>query len=104
MLRSFLTPLKARFDVSPLPSPSLQPTHTPTNDDFAPEDFARDVLIELMRNSMEKLKSSDDVRSKNEVRELLLLCMHTLNRHRRLWERYKESCYKTHAPRTYFGS
>lgn len=67
MLRSLLTPLKARFDVSPLSSPSLQTTHTPVNDDFAPEDFARDVLIELMRNSMEKLKSSEDLRSRNEV-------------------------------------
>lgn len=67
MLRSLLTPLKARFDVSPLSSPSLQTTQTPVNDDFAPEDFARDVLIELMRNSMEKLKSSEDFRSRNEV-------------------------------------
>jgi len=37
-------------------------------DDIAPEDFARDVLIELMRNAVEKLKETSDIQTKVGVR------------------------------------
>ncbi len=56
MLRTLLTPLRSRFDVSP----RLPPQNVPgiQEDERAPEDFARDVLVELMRNSVEELKQS----------------------------------------------
>jgi hypothetical protein len=72
MLRTLLTPLRGRFDLSPL-SPAL-PTATvpvtPGDDELDPEDFARDVLIELMRISVESLKVAEDVKSKAEVSRL----------------------------------
>ncbi|KZT25814.1 beach-domain-containing protein [Neolentinus lepideus HHB14362 ss-1] len=68
MLRTLLTPLVARFDLSP----RLEPTTPKTpvfgeEDDLAPEDFARDVLIELMRNGVDKLKVAEDARSRIEI-------------------------------------
>jgi hypothetical protein len=66
MLRSFLTPLRARFDVSPRPDASFESV-TFVDDDVAPEDFARDVLIELMRNSVEELKEANNIRARTEV-------------------------------------
>jgi hypothetical protein len=70
MLRSLLTPLRARFDVSPSrPDAAFEPP-IPADDEFAPEDFARDVLVELMRNSVESLKMADNVRSRTEVSSL----------------------------------
>ncbi|KAI0067044.1 beach-domain-containing protein [Artomyces pyxidatus] len=64
MLSALFTPLRARFDTSP----RLETVLPPQDDqDVAPEDFARDVLVELMRNAVEKLKSTEDVRSKIEV-------------------------------------
>ncbi|KAI0261217.1 beach-domain-containing protein [Gloeopeniophorella convolvens] len=66
MLSALLTPLRARFDTSPrldaLPSPVDD-----NEDAITPEEFARDVLVELMRNAVEKLKTKDDVRSQIEV-------------------------------------
>lgn len=64
MLSALLTPLRARFDASPRQETTPLP---PADDELAPEDFARDVLIELMRNAVEKLKSTEDVRSKIDV-------------------------------------
>jgi hypothetical protein len=66
MLRSLLTPLRARFDVSPRPDASFE-TPTPVDEDFAPEDFARDVLVELMRASVESLKTAEYVQSRTQV-------------------------------------
>ncbi|KAI0049337.1 beach-domain-containing protein [Auriscalpium vulgare] len=63
MFSALLTPLRARFDTSP----RIDAQPTPDEQDVAPEDFARDVLIELMRNAVEKLKTTEDVRSKLEV-------------------------------------
>ncbi|KAI0317827.1 beach-domain-containing protein [Amylostereum chailletii] len=63
MLSALLTPLKARFDLSP----RLEPETLPPEDVNSPEDFARDVLVELMRNSVERLKMEEEVRSKIEV-------------------------------------
>jgi len=66
MFSALLTPLRARFETPH----RLEAATTPAGDNedaIAPEDFARDVLIELMRNSVEKLKTTGDVRSKVEV-------------------------------------
>ncbi|KXN83156.1 hypothetical protein AN958_01769 [Leucoagaricus sp. SymC.cos] len=67
MLRTFLTPLRARFDVSP----RLPPQNVPESeeDGQTPEDFARDVLIELMRNSVEELKQTSDVEGRIKIME-----------------------------------
>ncbi|KAG7440786.1 beach-domain-containing protein [Guyanagaster necrorhizus] len=59
MFRTLLTPLKAHFDFSPPISGH--------DGETSPEDFARDVLIELMRNAMENLKTSDTIREKTEI-------------------------------------
>jgi hypothetical protein len=66
MLQSFLTPLRARFDISPRPETTFESV-IPVDDEVAPEDFARDVLIELMRNSVEELKGADNMKSRTEV-------------------------------------
>lgn len=70
MFRTLLTPLRARFDLTPRTDTFQIPPKTPIqeeDDDLAPEDFARDVLIELMRNSVENLKEADGTRAKLEV-------------------------------------
>ncbi|KAA1472737.1 beach-domain-containing protein [Dentipellis sp. KUC8613] len=66
MLSALLTPLRARFDTSPRVESTPLPADD-NDDDLAPEDFARDVLIELMRNSVERLKVTEELRSKIEV-------------------------------------
>ena len=66
MFSALLTPLRARFETAPHVEAVTTPT-TDNADDIAPEDFARDVLIELMRNAVEKLKTTGDVCSQVEV-------------------------------------
>ncbi|KAI0273049.1 beach-domain-containing protein [Russula aff. rugulosa BPL654] len=66
MFSALLTPLRTRFEAAP----QVEAVTTPTADnvvDIAPEDFARDVLIEIMRNAVEKLKTTGDVCSQAEV-------------------------------------
>ena len=66
MFSALLTPLRARFEVTP----QVEAVTAPTTDnvvDIAPEDFARDVLIEIMRNAVDKLKTTGDVCSRVEV-------------------------------------
>lgn len=66
MFSALLTPLRARFESAP----QVEAVPTPANGnvvDIAPEDFARDVLIEIMRNAVEKLKTTGDVCSQIEV-------------------------------------
>jgi hypothetical protein len=65
MLRSLLTPFRARFDQQPA-SPAVNVTGD-EEDLLAPEDFARDVLIELMRNSVDSLKAADSIHAQTEV-------------------------------------
>ena len=68
MLQTLLSPLRSRFELSPRSPPySEQSNSNPEDDDINPAEFARDVLIELMRNSVEKLKQADDQRNKCEV-------------------------------------
>lgn len=68
MLRTLLTPLRARFDLSPRTTTTPLPPTIQDEDELAPEDFARDVMIELMRNSVENLKLAEDTRTKIQVR------------------------------------
>ncbi|KAI8986856.1 beach-domain-containing protein [Trametes punicea] len=67
MFRTLLTPLSARFSLStPLsPRPGAEAPEQP--DELDPEDFARDVLVELMRNATERLKTSDSLAERVEV-------------------------------------
>lgn len=64
MFRTLLTPLSARFALSP--SSPLPEEHT-QQDDFAPEDFARDVLIDLMRGFVDKLKFAETMQAKSDA-------------------------------------
>lgn len=67
MFKTLLTPLRARFDLSPRTATIAPPPVTVDEDELAPEDFARDVLIELMRNSVENLKQADSRKGQMEV-------------------------------------
>ncbi|KAF5354041.1 hypothetical protein D9756_006953 [Leucocoprinus leucothites] len=67
MLRTFLTPLRARFDVSPRLPP--QNASNMQQDERTPEDFARDVLVELMRNSVEELKQVEGFEERMKILE-----------------------------------
>ena len=63
MFRTLWSPLRARFDISSqLPRQSLSGVDGPT-----PEDFAQDVLVELMRNSVEQLKLADQFEDRIKV-------------------------------------
>ncbi|KAF8895064.1 hypothetical protein CPB85DRAFT_1229973 [Mucidula mucida] len=64
MLRTLLT-LVARFDLSP----RFEEAPLPAEEDgeLDPEDFAREVMIELMRNTLDNLKDADTLREKTEV-------------------------------------
>jgi hypothetical protein len=68
MLRSLLSPLSDRFAISPRPEIS---SAAHTEDIFSPEDFARDVLVEVMRNAVERLKFAEGLSTRSEVH---LLC------------------------------
>ncbi|TFK65264.1 beach-domain-containing protein [Pluteus cervinus] len=68
MLRTLLTPLRARFELTPKVEEAFPPSPVQEEEDeLAPEDFARDVLIELMRNSIENLREADGTRAKVQV-------------------------------------
>jgi hypothetical protein len=67
MLRTLFTPLRAHFDSSPR-TPNTSSVSAQDNDELAPENFARDVIIELMRSSMENLKLAQDTGTKAQVR------------------------------------
>ncbi|KAJ2916640.1 hypothetical protein MD484_g3777, partial [Candolleomyces efflorescens] len=68
MFTNLLSPLKARFDqLSPrTPSQAFLDVASPQDDVQSPEDFARDVLVQLMRNSVENLKMADTQGVKGE--------------------------------------
>jgi hypothetical protein len=69
MFRSLLSPLRSRFDLSPrTPTTAVSGASATSDADTAtPEDFARDVLVELMRNSVEDLKAANGTKAKSEV-------------------------------------
>jgi hypothetical protein len=68
MFRTLLTPLVAAFDLSPRNATSDLPATSEHDDgDIDPEEFARDVMIELMRNSVENLKTAEDATGRVQV-------------------------------------
>jgi hypothetical protein len=69
MLQTLLSPLRSRFDLSPK-TPTTATVQSPKEQEQtqSPEDFARDVLVELMRSAVENLKRADGERAKCEVR------------------------------------
>ncbi|KAF7319608.1 hypothetical protein HMN09_00301200 [Mycena chlorophos] len=71
MFRTLLTPLRLRFDSSPRSAVTSNMTSPQTAIDEEelenPEDFARDVLIELMRLAVDKLKVADTAKERIEV-------------------------------------
>ncbi|KAG6860352.1 hypothetical protein C0995_012421, partial [Termitomyces sp. Mi166 len=71
MFQALLTPLRARFELTTSPK---TPTRLNTalasqveEDELAPENFARDVMVELMRNSVENLKLAEDTKTEIQV-------------------------------------
>lgn len=84
MLNRLLTPLRAHFEQLPVPRSATvldaHDDHEEEDDTSTAENFARDVIIELMRNSVESLKEAGDLDTRIEVRNtvhsggLTLLC------------------------------
>lgn len=69
MLRSLLSPISSRFPISPRPDSTSN--NVADNNEPAPEDFARDVLVEVMRNAAERLKVAEGLNTRAQVRVLL---------------------------------
>lgn len=65
MFGRLLTPLVAHFDLSP--RPETAPERPADHETEEAESFARDVLIEIMRNSVESLKEAEGLPAKLEV-------------------------------------
>lgn len=102
MLQSLLTPLRARFDNSHRPETTFESVTAVTVDDgVAPEDFARDVLIELMRNSVEELKVADNIRSRTEVGSTNIGLVSMTQTCIRSWQRCRGSCCEMSARKMY---
>lgn len=67
MLRSLLSPLSERL-LGPSPStPSFALPEEQPKTEATPEDFARYVLVEIMRNSLGRLKVAQGLTSRSEV-------------------------------------
>ena len=65
MFGRLITPLKARFDLSPRPEAAFQSKDD--IDTMSAENFARDVLMQLMRNLVDSLKEAESLQSKIDV-------------------------------------
>lgn len=61
MFKSLLTPLRTAFELSPQPSPDNQVLEVPST---SPEDFARDVRVEIVRRTVEELKFEEKLSEK----------------------------------------
>jgi hypothetical protein len=75
MFQNLLSPLKARFEGLTPRSPSatfLSPADDVPESAPDPEEFARDVLVQLMRNTVEALKTADGQDAQTEVGLLLV--------------------------------
>ena len=71
MLNAILTPLRTSFNLSPRVDTHPAPP-SPRPDEQNPEEFAREVMIELMRNAVEDLKLAEDRKTRLKVRSLAL--------------------------------
>lgn len=67
MLQTLLSPLTSRLPLTPRPE---APPSLPVDDNIAAEDFARDVLVEVMRNAVERLKLAEGLQPRTQVRLL----------------------------------
>ncbi|KAF8233255.1 beach-domain-containing protein [Tricholoma matsutake] len=67
MLRTLLTPLRAHVDTSPRTAKTSSLASVLDDNELAPEEFAREVMMELMRNSVENLKLAQDIETKTQV-------------------------------------
>ena len=74
MFRSLLTPFRGRFVQPPAiaADTSLASVDSTGDESLAPEDFARDVLIELMRNAVDSLKAADNIHAQTDVSNKVL--------------------------------
>lgn len=70
MFRSLLSPLSGRLPLTPRPEVSP----VPVDDEPAPEDFARDVLVEVMRNTVERLKVAEGLNDRTQVCVSFAVC------------------------------
>ncbi|KAL4252230.1 hypothetical protein ABKN59_005526 [Abortiporus biennis] len=66
MLRNLLSPLSGRFSSVPR-TVQTQSISEVVNGEPAPEEFARDVLVEIMRKSVERLKLAEGLSARTEV-------------------------------------
>lgn len=68
MLHNLLSPITSRFPLTP--RPDVSPGVHSIDDDArsAAEDFARDVLVEVMRNAVERLKLAEGLNARTQVR------------------------------------
>ena len=64
MLHTLLSPITSRFPLTP--RPDVSPTVV-RDDSAAAEDFARDVLVEVMRNAVERLKVAEGLSARTQV-------------------------------------
>lgn len=87
MFERLITPLRARFEPSPLPEASFEVIED--HETASAENFARDVLIEIMRNSVESLKEAEDLKAKIEVCSQSS-SLHYFSTSFRSWARYRE--------------
>lgn len=65
MLRTLLSPISSRFPLSP--RPDTIPATVQESDELSPEDFARDVLVEVMRGAVERLKLAEGLNTRTQV-------------------------------------
>lgn len=74
LLTPLVTPLVSRFDLSPRPEQSFQ--NAEDLETASAENFARDVMIEVMRNSIESLKEANSLKDKiqlmNEIHRIMV--------------------------------
>lgn len=67
MFRTLLSPLSSRFPLTPRPDITSHSLPDVVEEE-TPEDFARDVLLEVMRNAVERLKVAAGLNERTEVR------------------------------------
>lgn len=69
MFQRLFTPIRARFEVAPVPKPRVSVASEISEPELSPENFQRDTRIELMRNWVESVKSADNIMDKIQVRD-----------------------------------